>query len=88
MSSQGPKGVTGSTIFEPVKNIRDASDWIQYKKQAIIFQEKKDLINQDPWFSRGNEYRLDYLMGRYKVGQGPTGCTGCNPTVFDGTGPY
>lgn len=69
-------------------SIRDASDWLAYKKQALIFQENKSKINQDPWFSRGNDYRLQYLMGRYKVNEGPQGCTGCASNSFGGTGPY
>jgi hypothetical protein len=87
-------GPTGGTpvlgkgyTFTPA-SIRDASDWLAYKKQALVFQENKAKINQDPWFSRGNDYRLQYLLGRYKVNDGPAGCTGCSANAFGVTGPY
>jgi hypothetical protein len=85
----GPTG--GTPLVEAgyrftTASIRDASDWLAYKKQSLIFNENKAKINQDPWFSRGNDYRIQYLLGRYKVGD--TGCTGCDSNSFGGTGPY
>ncbi len=76
--SAGPKFNLGA--------IRDASDWIAYKKQNLIRKEDKSKINQDPWFSHGNDYRIQYQMGVYK--SGAEGCTGCDSGVFGSTGPY
>ena len=69
-------------------SIRDGSDWIAYKKQALIYREDKSKINQDPWFSRGNDYRLQYLLGKYKVNGNAPSCTGCASNSFGINGPY
>jgi hypothetical protein len=87
----GPTG--GSPMLNPgytftTASIRDGSDWIAYKKQALIYREDKTKINQDPWFSRGNDYRLQYLLGKYKVNGSAPGCTGCASDAFGGNGPY
>jgi hypothetical protein len=47
-------------------SIRDGSDWIAYKKQQLISKETTAGINQTTWFKAGNNFRLQYLLGRYK----------------------
>lgn len=97
MSSQGPASSTnGTTTGAPtgatgtvVPNsyawnqvvIRDASDWIKFKKQAVIYNENKSgpAGTEDPWIPRGNDYRLEYLHGQFQ-------CTGCTGTAFSGNG--
>jgi len=104
MSSQGPAssssgyvsytGFTGSAVkpgytFSAL-SIRDSSDWITYKKQAIIAREGPvgQSYPSDPWIGFGSDRRLDYLSGAYKGG-GFTGCTGCTGAAFYGNGsPY
>lgn len=83
----GSPNVNKGYTFTP-GSIRDASDWLAYKKQALIYLEDKGKINQDPWFSHGNDYRLQYLLGRHKATSGPDGCTGCGSNSFGGMGPY
>jgi hypothetical protein len=51
-------------------SIRDGSDWIAYKKQQLIKQETTANINQTTWFKAGNDFRIQYLLGKYK-------CDGC-----------
>ena len=65
--------------------LRDGSDWTSYKKKLLIRNENKAKPFQDPWFARGNDYRLQFLQGRFL--QGPSGCTGCEGAAFDGNGP-
>ena len=80
-----PSSSTGYTFT--TASIRDGSDWTAYKKQTLIYNETKSTINQDPWFSHGNDYRLQFLLGKYKQ---PTdsGCTGCEGGAFVSQGPY
>jgi hypothetical protein len=98
MSSQGPASSTdGTTTGAPtgatgtvVPNsyawnqvvIRDASDWIKYKKQALIYNEKprlaEPIVTEDPWIPYGNNYRLDFLHGQFQ-------CTGCTGPAFNGS---
>jgi len=103
MSSQGPSllGATGPIVFAEnptgtqvptgytfdVISIRDGSDWIALKKQTLILKENKTKHFQDPWFVRGNDYRLQYLQGQYKNGATP-GCAGCDAGAFTGDGPF
>lgn len=57
--------------------IRDASDWIKYKKQARISTDLKLTKSKDPWFVHGNEFRLEGLNGRNK-------CKTCDANGFTG----
>ena len=83
-----PAGTQVSTGYKSdTKSIRDGSDWISLKKQTLILNENKTKAFQDPWFVHGNNYRLQYLQGRYKNGVAP-GCSGCNAGAFSGTGPF
>jgi hypothetical protein len=79
-SSQVPPGYTFSTT-----SIRDGSDWTAYKKQLLVFKESKAKITSDPWFARGNDYRLQFLLGKYKQPTAET-CTACEGGAFN-TGP-
>lgn len=85
----GPTGgtplSTSDSRFNKV-SIRDASDWLAYKKQSLIYGEDKTKIHQNQWAEHGNDYRIQYLLGKYKVGA--TGCTGCSSNVFVSDGPY
>jgi hypothetical protein len=47
-------------------SIRDGSDWIAYKKQQLIKRETTTGLNQTTWFKSGNDFRIQYLLGRYK----------------------
>jgi hypothetical protein len=103
MSSQGPSvfGVPSDIVFAEnpagtqlpvgyrfnVRSVRDGSDWIALKKQTLILKENKQKSFTDPWFVRGNDYRLQYLQGRYKNGT-PPGCNGCAGSAFDINGPF
>lgn len=49
-------------------SIRDSSDWTAYKRQQLIKQENKSKIVQDPWFAKGNDYRIQFLLGKFKCG--------------------
>jgi hypothetical protein len=68
--------------------IRDAGDWIKYKKQLLVFNEDKTKNFTDPWFVRGNDYRLTWMQGQSKQ---PT-ATPCVPcatgSAFVGNGPF
>jgi hypothetical protein len=77
-----PRGYTFS-----LKSVRDSSDWIALKKQTLILKEDKTKDFTDPWFVRGNDYRLQFLEGRYKNGVTP-GCAGCEGGAFGATGPF
>lgn len=73
-----------------LRSIRDGSDWIAYKRQALIFatEKSKAEITQNQWAQYGNDYRVQWQLGRYKTNQGPTGdCGGCLSGSFGGTGP-
>ena len=64
-NSQVPHGYA----FSPtLSNIRDGSDWIAYKKQSLIFKAIKPSMTKDAGYVNGNNYRLDYLNGRFKCG--------------------
>ena len=68
--------------------IRDAGDWIRYKKQLLVFNENKAKNFTDPWFVRGNEYRLTWMQGQSKQ---PTSapCVACSGgSAFVGNGPF
>jgi hypothetical protein len=54
-------------------SIRDASDWIAYKKQRLVRTETKAIVNQDSWFKSGNDYRIQFILGRIKCGSCPAG---------------
>lgn len=95
----GPTGATG--CFGPTGTsqvsagyafdkdvIRDGSDWTAYKRQILIRNEDKTKNFKDPWFVRGNDYRIQYLLGAYK-GLGTTSdCSGCTGAAFSGNGPF
>lgn len=69
-------------------SIRDAGDWIRYKKELLIFNENKAKNFQDPWFVRGNEYRISWMQGRSKQPTSGT-CVQCaNGSAFVGDGPF
>jgi hypothetical protein len=57
--------------FRQIQN-RDASDITAQKRQVRIRNNYKasstdNKQTTDPWFKFGNQFRLDYLFGRYKV---------------------
>jgi hypothetical protein len=69
--------------------IRDAGDWIKYKKQLLVFNEDKTKNFTDPWFVRGNEYRLTWMQGRSKQPDAAPGCVPCDTgSGFVGRGPF
>lgn len=58
-------------------SIRDGSDWIAYKKQTLISKEHKTkLKSSHPDIAYSNDYRIQYLLGRYK-NPTDTDCNGC-----------
>jgi len=68
-------------------SIRDAGDWIRYKKQLLVFNESKTKNFTDPWFARGNEYRLTWMQGQSKQ-PSIAPCVPCsNGSAFVGEGP-
>ena len=79
----GPSQVSPGYKFSNYA-LRDGSDWIAYKKQLMIFNENKTKNFQDPWFVHGNDYRLQYLQGRFLSS---AECTGCTGGAFNGNGP-
>ena len=101
-SSAGPKGYVGfeanpngppissGYVFDK-DSLRDASDWIQYKKRVMILKDSDRAKAKDPWFVRGNDYRLDYIGGLYQNGVAP-GCAGCTGTTgssaYNSKGPF
>jgi hypothetical protein len=89
-------GPTGTTQVSPgyvfdKDSLRDASDWIQYKKRVMILKDSDRAKAKDPWFVRGNDYRLDYIGGLYQNGVAP-GCAGCTGTTgssaYNSKGPF
>jgi hypothetical protein len=69
--------------------IRDAGDWIRYKKELLVFNENKAKNFTDPWFVRGNEYRLTWMQGRSKQPVAPPECAPCaSGSGFVGNGPF
>ena len=93
-TSSGASGCYGPSATSQVpagyaftnRSVRDGSDWIAYKKQTLILNESKTRGFQDPWFARGNDYRLQFMEGRFKNGT-PSECTGCDTSAFAGNGP-
>jgi hypothetical protein len=81
-----PSQVARGYAFD-INSLRDASDWITYKKRQLILKELKTNSFQDPWFVHGNNYRMDYLGGKYQNGS-PTGCTGCTGGAYNMDGPF
>ena len=71
--SQVPPGYAFSRI-----SIRDASDWIKFKKQALINYDSEKLKAKDPWFVHGNDFRLESLNGKNK-------CTPCQANGISGS---
>jgi hypothetical protein len=67
--------------------VRDAGDWIKLKKQLLVFNENKSKNFQDPWFVRGNGYRLTWMQGRSKQPNDGT-CVPCVGAAFAGNGPF
>jgi len=71
----GLTGATGSYLpkgYAFNKNsIRDASDWISYKKQAMIYNSSP----AGPTGTQSNDFRLEWENGKYK-------CTSCNGSAF------
>jgi hypothetical protein len=65
---------------------RDASDYTKMLKQRSIYLEKRKnspITNRqsaDAWIPQGNQYRLDYLMGKTK-------CRACVGGAFNLNGP-
>lgn len=81
-SSQGANTskITPGYAFDR-DSIRDSSDWIRYKKEALVFNAPKPLQTEDPWIPYGNGYRLTFLNGKFKCGP-------CAGNAFGGsTGP-
>ena len=68
-------------------SIRDGSDWTSLKKKLLILNENKGKPFKDPWFVRGNNYRLDYLGGLFQ-GSGSAGCNTCDGSAYSGNGPF
>jgi len=71
-ASQIPPGYPFSTV-----SIRDASDWIKFKKQKIIYKDPKTSKAKDPWFVHGNDFRLEWLNGENK-------CEKCEANAISG----
>jgi hypothetical protein len=70
--------VPGEYTFSKI-SIRDSSDWIAYKKQTLILQEDSTKLKKAfPEISYGNDYRIQYLLGKYKNSpRSTTSCDGC-----------
>jgi len=69
-------------------SIRDAGDWTRYKKQLLVYNEDKSRLWRDPWFVRGNEYRLTWMQGRSKQPDSAP-CVPCSSgSAFVGSGPF
>lgn len=80
MSSQGANATTITRGYAFDKDsIRDASDWISYKKQAKVFNvsNSEKFQTEDPWIPYGNDYRLTFLNGKFK-------CNSCPANAFGG----
>lgn len=62
-------------------SIRDGSDWIAYKKQTLILNEAKSKLQKShPEMRSGNDYRIQYLLGRFKNSPATGTCAGCSST--------
>lgn len=67
-------------------SIRDSSDWIAYKKQTrILLESKTKLASAFPEVRYGNDYRIQFLLGRFKNAY-DTACGNCGTTVKIGGG--
>lgn len=76
VNSQVPGEYTFSTV-----SIRDGSDWIAYKKQTLILNESKSkLKTSNAGTAYGNDYRIQYLLGRFKNSPASGSCAGCSST--------
>jgi hypothetical protein len=71
-----PSQVPPGYAFDKL-SIRDASDWIKYKKQSIIYKDPKTSKAKDPWFVHGNDFRLEWLNGENK-------CEKCDANAISG----
>ena len=79
--------LTAGYVFDK-DAVRDAGDWIKYKKQLLVYKEVKTKNFTDPWFARGNDYRLTWMQGRSKQPTSGT-CTECSTgSAFIGNGPF
>ena len=81
-SSQGVNANTVSGYPFDELSVRDASDWIRYKKQTRIYQNynpsSTDNKDTEPvWIKYGNDIRLDYNFGNSK-------CEDCDGSPFNG----
>ena len=63
-------------------SIRDAGDWIAYKKQLLIANEDKTKITAEPWTRWGNDFRLQSLLGKFKRGGAGGSCATCKADAF------
>ena len=88
-SSQGANAdtisvATGSDEYAfTTEYIRDASDWIRYKKETRKYTNYKtsstDNKNTEPiWMKYGNQFRLTYSFGRWKCN------ANCEANAFSG----
>ena len=73
----GPTGTTqvakGYTFSKGM--IRDSSDWIRFKKEALVYNATNVAKSSDPWYVGGKDYRLTWSNGQYKCGPSGVGCS-------------
>lgn len=80
-------GLTAGYAFDK-DAIRDAGDWVRYKKELLVYNEDKTKNFTDPWFVHGNEYRLTWMQGRSKQ-PASAPCVPCSTgSGFTGNGPF
>lgn len=73
-SSQGRESqlVDGSgnrAEFLVSQSVRDASDWIRFKKEIRVYSENASTLrvpSVSPWLPYGNDFRLVFLNGQFK----------------------
>ena len=85
----GPKSYTVASYTFNSSTIRDSSGWTEFLRQKRIAQEGPvgNSLPNDPWIPYGQDRRLDFLNGRFKLAG--FGCTGCTGSAFIGDGnPY
>jgi len=92
MSSQGPNTTAVAGFPFSKLTIRDSSEWIAFKKQALIANEKVNAPNgfpSDPWQITSGDRRLNLLLGRYKL-KITSGCSACatNQKIEGNGNPY
>jgi hypothetical protein len=80
-SSQGANNLADYPF--DTNSIRDASDWIRYKREARKYTNYKtsssDNKDTEPvWLKYGNQFRLTYSFGRWKCD------TICQGNAFNG----